>query len=68
MSISYKQGYKIFYAKYIGKWMRLRDIIDKLRTEGLVYGFRNIIRTLGTRNNKRHRAEEKIAKTDEIDQ
>ena len=48
--------------------MRLRDIIDKLRTEGLVYGFRNIIRTLGTRNNKRHRAEDKIAKTDEIDQ
>ena len=68
MSISYKQGYKIFYVKYNGKWIRLRDIIEKLWTEGLVYGFRNIIRTLRTRNNKRHRAQDKNAKTDEIDQ
>ena len=67
VSISYKQGYKIFYVKYNRKWIRLRDIIEKLLTEGLVR-FRNIIRILRTRNNKRHRAEDKIAKTDEIDQ
>ena len=52
VSINYKYGYKVFYVNYKNKWNRLRDVIESLRLEGLVYGFRNIINTLRLRNNK----------------
>ena len=46
VSISYRYNYKIFYVKYKNRWTPLKDNIDRLRNEGLVYGFRNIINIL----------------------
>ena len=63
VTISYKLGYKMFFVKYNNRWIRLREIIDKLRSEGLIFGFKNIIRELRTRNNNKVKTTNKIPKT-----
>ena len=59
VSISYRYNYKTFYVKYKNRWTPLKDNIDRLRNEGLVYGFRNIINTLRLRKTNKS----KILKT-----
>ena len=49
VTISHKFNKRIYYVNYRGKWQRLRDIIEQLSSEGLIYGFRNIIKTLRSR-------------------
>ena len=49
VTISHKFNKRMYYVNYRGKWQRLRDIIKQLNDEGLIYGFRNIIKTLRSR-------------------
>ena len=49
ISISNIYNYKTFYVQYKNRWTLLKDNIDRLRNEGLVYGFRNIINAQGLR-------------------
>ena len=53
----------MFFVKYNNRWIRLREIIDKLRSEVLIFGFKNIIRELRTRNNNKVKTTNKIPKT-----
>ena len=42
-----------FYVLYEKKWIILRNIIQKLKAEGLIYGVRNIIRILKTKHSNK---------------
>ena len=68
MSIGYFQECKILFAKYNGKWIRLKEIIDKTMNRSTRIGFINIIRTLRTRNSKRYKTLDKIAKEEKTNQ
>ena len=56
MAINYKFNRKIYYVKYEGKWQRLYYISEQLRRDGLVYGFKNTIKTLRSRYDKNKKA------------
>ena len=51
--IDYWNNRKIFYVNYWGRWVQLKFIIEKLRREGLVFGFKKIIEILKLRNKTR---------------
>ena len=54
VSISYRNYRKTFYIKYQNHWCKLRDVLEQLRAEGLIYGFKNIVKTLRNRNIQRN--------------
>ena len=58
ISVNYINNYKIFYIKYNHKWIKLRNIIEKLNAEGLIYGFKNILKSLRMRNKNRYNGRE----------
>ena len=50
ISISYRYGNKIYFIKIQNRWEKINAyIIDRLRSEGLIYGFKNVINTLRQR-------------------
>ena len=55
VSVDYQYQQRTFYIDYKGKWTQMKYIIHKLKEEGLVYEFRNIIKVLRSRynNNKK---------------
>ena len=58
ISVNYINNYKIFYIKYNHKWIKLRNIIKKLNVEGLIYGFKNILKSLRIRNKNQYNRRE----------
>ena len=74
ISIRYNYYGKVFYINYQNKWIPIRYIINKLRGEGLVYGFTNIVKTLRERNKvrgsqhrkQRENTEDNKIKTDKV--
>ena len=57
VTISHKFNKTIYYVNYKGKWQRLRNIIEQLRNEGIVYGFKNIIKGIRSRHFRKYKNE-----------
>ena len=49
ISISYKYNSTMYYIYFKNKWRKLRDVIKNLNKEGLIYGFKSIIKALKLR-------------------
>ena len=65
VTISHKFNKRIYYVNYKGKWQRLRDIIEQPRNEGIVYGFKNIIKAMRSRHFKKYKNEKQEKLTPE---
>ena len=69
VSLDYWNNRKIFYVNYRGRWVQLKFIIEKLRREGLVFGFKRIKEILKLKNKtwkdilKQNNSDQKSLKT-----
>ena len=60
ISWHYRFNQRIYYVAVKNRWIKIENIANKLKKEGIVYGTFNIIRALRIRNSARYDKETKI--------